>query len=344
MRKKALAKGAELSCATALERETVTDSKGIKGKKIGIIHGVGWGGFLNGLIEHFRKNNNQVRVPESNWASEYEDIIKWADVVWLEWGSEQAIHVTNKVEALKSKPTICRIHGYELFFGFLPQINWSAVSHAVFVSDFMIELARRVCPALFKQTKIGILPNGVDLDRFPFKNNGPGLNLAVVGDVAEKKNPALWIEIACRLREINPGFTIHVAGEIKEAKIHLYLDHIIGSLNLSKNMVYHGYVKDIPGWFRKQKINYLLSTSYFESFGYSIAEAMAMGCKPLVFHYPGADRIWPSTCLFRNTDELIALIQNNNDYDSKAFRQFVTERYSLAHQLAVLDQLTDSII
>ena len=322
----------------------MTGTVGLKNKKIGIIHGPGWGSFMTGLIRHFQANNNQVRTPESNWASEYEDIINWADLVWLEFANEQSIHVTNKIKAIQSKPSICRIHGYELFFGYLPQINWAAVSRAVFVSEYMKSLGQKACPALFQQTQAEVIPNGVDLDKFPLLKNGPGLNLAVVGDVAEKKNPALWVEIACRLMKINPGFTIHVVGEIKETKTHLYLEHIIGSLKLHRNMVYHGYVKDIPAWFRTQNINYVLSTSYFESFGYSIAEGMAMGCQPLIFSYPGADQTWPPSCLFRNVDELIALIKNNNDYDSTAFRQFVAERYSLDRQLAKADQVMVSIV
>lgn len=313
-------------------------------KKIGMIYGTGWGMFTNDLIDHFRKNENEVRTPESNWASEYEDIIAWADLVWLEWANEQTMHATNNIKILQGKPTICRIHGYELFYGFLSRINWKAVTRAVFVSDYMKRLAARACPEMFQQTRPLVIPNGVDLDKFPLTDRAPGFNLAVVGNVAEKKNPALWVEIASRLKKIDPRYTILVAGELKEIKTRLYLDHIIGKLNLGQNVIYHGFVNDIPGWFEKENISYILSTSYFESFGYSIAEGMAMGCRPLIFNYPGAEETWPTRFLFRDVDELVGLIQQTDGFDSPAFRRFIEEHYSLARQMKQVDAMMDDML
>ena len=39
--------------------------------------------------------------------------------------------------------------------------------------------------------------------------------------------------------------------------------------------------------------NYLLSASIWETLGYTIAEAMALGIKPLIHDTPGAAENWP---------------------------------------------------
>ena len=60
---------------------------------------------------------------------------------------------------------------------------------------------------------------------------------------------------------------------------------------------------------------------------------MAMGYKPLINNFPCAEVNWPSDCIFSTTDELIDIIQNSDDYDSKGYHDFAKDRYSLKSQL-----------
>jgi len=67
-----------------------------------------------------------------------------------------------------------------------------------------------------------------------------------------------------------------------------------------------------------------------------------MGYKSLIHNFPNAYDNWPPNCVFSTTDELVTIIQNNDDYDSKSYYEFVKERYSLSQQLHSIDvMLTD---
>lgn len=292
-------------------------------EQLGVSHG-----FLSHVIDQLERDYEVCYLKPKN-DREVRQKAAWADLIWLEWANELAVHVTRKVDEILGKPVICRIHSYEVFAGYLQHIDWSRVNKAIFVSDHTRRLALQQFPAMADQTHTLVIHNGLrHLDRFAFAERRPGFNLAVVGSVNHKKNPALWPEVASRLAKIDPRYTIKVAGEFQDLREKLYLENMLAKLGLEGNLRFFGRVDDIPGWFEEQEINYLLTTTLFESFGYGIAEAMAMGYKPLINSYPGAEEMWPRRCLFRDVDELIGLLTEQDDYDSRYYRRFVVERYA----------------
>jgi SAM-dependent methyltransferase len=103
-------------------------------------------------------------------------------------------------------------------------------------------------------------------------------------------------------------------------------------------------VENIERWFESEKVNYLLTTSIFESFGYGIAEAMAMGYRPLINYFPGADVLWPAECLFSSVDDLVRLISDDGAYKTLEYRRFVEERYALPQQLTKIEELINSVM
>jgi len=125
------------------------------------------------------------------------------------------------------------------------------------------------------------------------------------------------------------------------------MESIIPKLGLTKNIKLFGQVDDVAKWFEMNDINYLLTTSPFESFGYAMAEAMAMGYSPLIHAFPSAEQIWPTDCIFGCIDDLLQLIQDRENYDSRKYREFVETRYSLQSQLekieGVLKETADEI-
>ena len=207
-----------------------------------------------------------------------------------------------------------------------------------------MDIACKTYPSIANQTKCFVIRNGVDIQKFSYSKRKPGFNIAVVGDINYKKNPAMWIEVMSRLVKLNSHYTLKVAGDFQELHYKYYFENIIHKLGIEKNIKFCGRVEDIPEWFEREEINYLLTTSVFESFGYGIAEAMAMGYKPLINNFPGADANWPYDCAFSSTDELIEILNDKDNYNSREYHEFVRSRYSLSSQLDAIDlMLTDLI-
>jgi len=305
--------------------------------KIAILCLPGLQSFLKNIVR-FLKGKYDVQVCYTSDRHEIDSAVRWADIVWLEWANELAVHVTHTLPSLLGKVVFCRIHSYEVLGGYLPRIDWGKVTAVIFVADHVQKIACDLYPPL-KHKQRFVINNGVDLNRFCFRRREPGYRLAVVGSINHKKNPSMWVHILGRLVKMDSRYVLKVAGQFQELRYKYYLETIIPEMGIKENIEFCGHIDDIPDWLEKERINYLLSTSVFESFGYAIAEAMAMGIKPLIHHFPYADAVWPNNCLFVDIDELIGMLEETKDYNSKAYRHFIEEKYSLSSQLNKIDSL-----
>lgn len=77
------------------------------------VPGIGWG-FIDNKVEALSLIYD-VKFVVSTDGEEIKEAVEWADIVWLEWANEMAVHVTNNVSSIKDKKVICRLHGYEVF-------------------------------------------------------------------------------------------------------------------------------------------------------------------------------------------------------------------------------------
>jgi hypothetical protein len=112
---------------------------------------------------------------------------------------------------------------------------------------------------------------------------------------------------------------------------------MMASLDLGGVVRFAGHVADMPSWYADKGV--LLSTSMYESFGMNIGEAMAAGAFPVIHAFPGAERLWPTECLFAGIDDAVARILSARPC---LYRGWVEAHYSLARQQeAVLGLLAD---
>ena len=130
-------------------------------------------------------------------------------------------------------------------------------------------------------------------------------------------------------------FEFHIAGTFQDPHLEYYTMNVINELH---NVWYYGWTDQKDEWL--EGVDYLISPSIVESFGYSIAEAMCKGIKPLIHHRPGA--IWPET--WRTMDDLELMIDKNSPYESDAYRQHIINNFSIEQQMLMTEQLINSFM
>lgn len=274
-----------------------------------------------------------VSLPPSDALAE---AIGWADIVWLEWCWDHAVWATRS-GLLAGRPCIVRLHSVEaLQTDFPARVDWGQVSRLVVVGEDIASVLRARVPAL-AAWPLAVVANGIDTARF-----APGcpdrFKLAWVGHLEPKKNPMLMLQVAHRLAQLDPRYTLHVAGAATDLRTQRYLMRVVPALGLGGMLRFDGVVDDMPSWYSDKGV--LLSTTMYESFGMNIGEAMAVGASPVVHDFPGADLLWPPECLWASIEEAVALIRAA---EPGRYRDWVTERYALARQedavLALLDSL-----
>lgn len=282
--------------------------------------------FSRYAIQHLQQRGHEIAI-----IGGYEDAVCLpADVVISEWCNELAYEATTR----PLKKLIIRMRGYDVY-GPLDQLKWENVDALVYESPLLKEIAEERFTGL-RGFRSHVIPSGVDLANIPWRDHSVASPFAVAIDKQRfdrKKVVALvarttsdkGYQLAYEWARQRPDVALHVTGALGETNPRLvsYLKHAA-----PPNVVVHGTVDTIP-WLDEIKADFLLSASIHESLGYVIAEAMAMGIKPLIHDAPGITTNWPTHLTWRSLNDLGRLV-DYSPYDSTGYREFVEQRLDAA--------------
>ncbi|GAB4318502.1 MAG: hypothetical protein Kow0074_07740 [Candidatus Zixiibacteriota bacterium] len=311
-------------------------SSRVTGKRIGFV--ASSDSFLRPIVQHFRQAN-EVRTFTGTSLRELAELLQWADLVWYEWCDQLVIEGSKLPRRAK---TVCRLHSYETFTDMPRQVNWSNIDHLILVSETVGEILDEMSVITSPRT---VIHNGIDPQQFPLGERGAlGKKIASVGYINYKKNPSLLLQTFKAIHDWDPEFEFHIAGRHQDPRIQVYMDNLLPRLNLPVTV--HGWVSDMPAFYTR--MDFVISTSLFESFHYSIAEGMLSGCVPLIHTWRGSDRLYPNQFLFNTPDEAVDLIKRCQSMDIDELRRdnrnFITQRYTWTDKLEEIDRLLDGVI
>jgi glycosyltransferase involved in cell wall biosynthesis/Flp pilus assembly protein TadD len=297
--------------------------------------------FLKPIIAHLAAHNH-VRVVAPQSTPQLAETMRWAELTWFEWCDGYVVEGTRLPKAGK---IVCRLHSYEAFTDVPAKVNWRNVDCLILVNRSVEEILDQHARVPVRRR---IIHNGVDPHRFPFvppSRRTPGeRNVASVGYINYKKNPALLLQIFKVLHTADPAFRLHVAGTHQDPRIKVYFDHLLPRLQIP--VEFHGWVDDMPAFYAD--MNYVISTSLFESFHYSIAEGMLSGCLPLVHSWKGAEGLYPAECLFDTPAEALEMVRRyeagDADQIAAGYRQFISDRYNWDDRLREIETLLAEVL
>lgn len=298
--------------ATDTGKAQTTHGKAVReitGKRIAIF--AEYPSFLTDIIAYLSQRND-VRCFERPMPERIAQMSGWADLVWFEWCDQLLIHASHQT---KGRPIVCRIHSYEVFTDMPGKVNWPQVDQLIFVNDSVRQLFERQVRCTTPRT---VIHNGVDTDRYVIPPEKPRTKkIASVGFINYKKNPALLLYCFKKIHEYDPSYSLHIAGTFQDSRYQLYFEHFLKQHPLP--VVFDGWVSDMPAWYADK--DFVISTSLFESFHYSIAEGMASGLLPLVHDWYGAENLYPREYLFSDPDKCLALLQRLESADRRALQE-----------------------
>lgn len=294
--------------------------------------------FINDIIESLA-TDNEVRLFEGDSLDQISELMDWADIAWFEWCDNLIIEATSLPKKCK---IICRLHSYEAFTDMPSKVDWSRVDHLLFVNQSVADLCR---PQIKAPIPVTVIHNGVDLEKYKIPQHSltagaiPSKKIASVGYINYKKNPSLLLYCFKKIHQYDPEYSLHIAGSHQDPRIQLYIDNFLKHNPLPVH--FDGWVEDMPSWYADK--GFVISTSLFESFHYSIAEGMASGLLPLIHHWYGADYLYPSEYLFEDPDECLQLVKRFEAGDRREIinknRDFIAQKYNQADKLNEITSL-----
>lgn len=241
-----------------------------------------------------------------------------ADLVWTEWCNETAFAAAASGVC---NNLVIRMRGYDVWLP-LERLEWTNVSKLVYESPILEDLALRRFPFL-QEVSTAVISSGLELPRWSFKMREPNRTFAILARADYRKGHNLAIEWARQ----HPDYQIHTTLALPQSNPRL-VEYLRAAS--PDNFHVHLDVPNIPKWIDEIGATYLLSTAFWEDFGYSIAEGMAMGLKPLIYGFPNADRVWDSSYIWNTLSELDKLVEG--EFDSLSYRQFVEQNLDGAKQ------------
>lgn len=301
-------------------------------KKIAFFVKQGLDSFLGDIINGL-SNEYEIKKIIVTEFKQIDEGMEWADICWFEWCDELVIY-GSKIKLDKNKKLICRLHSYEAFTDYPSNVNWESINKVIFISEnlrtFVIDKFK------LQKEKTIVIPNGIDLSKYTFKERNPGFNIAYVGYINYKKGPMLLLHAFKAIYDYDKRFKLYIAGEFQDYRDILYFRQMIKELGIENNIIYEGWQNDLNKWLEDK--NYILCTSILESQNMSVMQAMAKGIKPVVHNFVGAKDIYDKEYVWNTIDEAVDMIIDNN-YNSKEYRNYIEEKYSLEKQIDKIKKL-----
>lgn len=289
------------------------------------------GSFTGNIAEAWRKAGHTVIEGNSAILPDEKKHGK-LDFIFCEWAGEEAWQLARtKRDGI---PLIVRLHRYELFTApyFPTLINWENVNGVVFDNDYFrryaLQHCKIICPTF-------VIPNGLDLEKWTFKEreNVKSPDIGFVGDIGWRKGIQMLCEVIARW----PWARFHLtARQISNGECLMLMDDFCIRHKCAGRVKLYPDVKDMDIFL--DGVDYLISTSFSESQGMAIAEAMAKGIKPFIYHFPGAETMYPRDLLWSTLSELNE--RRNEPYESSRYRRLIADwGWTLEKQMEEMNKL-----
>lgn len=293
--------------------------------------------FLSDILTHLG-NEYEIRLADYFDPKSVHSALRYANLIWVEWATDVAIHIPKNYPHI---PKILRLHSYEAYTHFPAVIPWQAYTDVIFVADYIRQKVISVTPDLVKRTKTHIIPNGIDLDRFPLKQSTYPKNLAFVAILRHVKNMPFLFQCFKALIDLDPRYHLHIAGEVQATNLESselldYLGHMLKELGISKNTHFAGWVSDMNAWLEDKE--FIVSSSIRESQGVNIIEGMSKGLKPVLHNFPAATEHYPPTWLFNTPREFAELILRGNPHP-QVWREYVRDKFSIETAISQIREI-----
>jgi hypothetical protein len=289
--------------------------------------------FLGDIYE-YAQERYRVKFCEVSNKQELSRSMADSDINWFEWCTDLAVAASKMPKKGKN---IIRLHRFEAYGNWPAQVQWENIDTLILVGNSFVKQALlRSVPDLESRTKVVVIPNGVNLDRYSFVERQRGKKLGCIGYLNERKNPMLLLQCMQKLSYIDSEYKLSFAGNFQDPALEQYVRHMVEELGLGDSVTFDGWQEDINAWLSDK--SFVVSGSIAESQGMGILEGMACGCKAVIHNFAGAGEIFEGENLFNISEEFCQKVIAA-DYEPAKYRSFVEQRYPLKKQLSQIDAL-----
>ncbi|MBC1521312.1 glycosyltransferase family 4 protein [Listeria aquatica] len=306
--------------------------------------------FATMLIEHFEQHPDfEVRKDlftshEKHDEKHSQECLKWADVIFCEWGLGNAVWYSKHKR--EDQVLITRMHFQEKDLNYPRQMVQEKIDKIIVITPYMLEEFHRIFE--IPRHKMVYLDNLIDSTKLDLpKTDDHQFHLGICGILPARKRFDLALDLLEKLWEKDPRYKLFIKSKRpeelpwlmareKERKYYTDLFERIDRAPWKENVIFDPHGNDVDKWL--QKIGYLLSPSDFEGSHVSVSEAMAGGAVPIIRNWKGADTVYPKRYIVSTLEEAEGLI-----YDAQWEKEATISRKKYASKKFSRDKIVIQI-
>lgn len=247
-------------------------------------------------------------------------LLTQADTIFCEWTLGNAVwYGNNKLDGQK---LVGRLHAQELRSPQFERIKFEQFDKVIFVGPHMLRQGKARNSVL--ENNGIVIYNGVDVDALQSvtRKQTNGKVLGFVGIVPQSKRLDLALDILQELRKTDTDYILRIKGKRPEefswmanrpeemAWYEEQYARLEQDTLLKDAVIFDPHGNDMPEWYAG--IDYVLSTSDFESFHFTIADGVAAGCTPIILPWEGADEIYPKEWVYAGVEQAVIKIKKTD--------------------------------
>jgi tetratricopeptide (TPR) repeat protein len=270
------------------------------------------------------------------------DVLQRNDIAWFDGGGEMAVEAAR---AGGNSRLVVSLRRSDVRDRWAKEVRWENVDILAQIGSCAVEEALLPqVPDIRNRTRFVVIPNGVNLDRYIFRRRQRGKHLACLGCLRMEANPAFLLQCMQKLRYIDPAYRLSFSGAFESPVLEQYVQHMVRTLDLTDVVFFEPFPGDLNHWLSDK--HFIVASGIGEDQVEALLMGMACGLKPVIHHFPGAQRLFPNRYLFNIAEQFCEQVLSG-DYEPEQYRRFVEERYPMKEQLTrangILAQLETEI-
>jgi len=153
-------------------------------------------------------------------------------------------------------------------------------------------------------------------------------------------NPAFLLQCMQKLHYIDPAYRLSFAGTFESPVLEQYIRHMVRTLNLADVVTFEPCAGELNRWLSDK--HFIVAGGIDDQQIESLLAGMACGLKPVVHHFPGADKLFPPRHLFTIAEQFCEQVLSG-EYEPQQYRRFVEQRYPLQEQFNGINGILQQI-
>jgi hypothetical protein len=275
-------------------------------------------------LGQFVQQRFRTEFYESQDPAGMEKLLQESDIAWFDGGGHLAVVASRRGGSAK---LVISLRPSDMRDRWAQDMSWENVSVLVPTGNLAVEeMLLAQVPDLRRRTRLVVVPYGVNLRRYALRRRDRGKHLACIDGLTLEANPAFLLQCMQKLHYLDPEYRLSCAGTFESPLLEQYVRHMVRTLDLTGVVSFESRPGDWNAWLSDK--HFIVGGGLGDSQMEGLLLGMACGLKPVVHHFPGADKLLPPQHLFSIAEQFCQEIRAG-DYRPAQYRRWVEERYPL---------------